>query len=118
MREAQHEILAPMRPGDLQTDRQPPFVKPQGIEIAGNPQTLKGRLLRKSLSSAGRKASGLFFSSAIVGAGMGIVGVIRTSTSPKIPRMVRRASSISRRHRMYSCAETFAPDIMRRSVSA
>jgi len=32
-----------------------PFVKPQGTEIAGNPHTLNGRVLRSNVSSAGRQ---------------------------------------------------------------
>ena len=75
----------------------PACVNPQRTEIAGNPQTLKGRVLRSSFNSAGRKASGFVFKSSIKGAGMGVVGVTSTSTSVKIPLMFRRASSNSRR---------------------
>ena len=73
-----------MRPCNLQTNRQPTLCEiTQGTEIAGNPHTLNGRVLRSSRSSAGRSCSGFAFNSSIAGAGIGIVGVISTSTSGK-----------------------------------
>ena len=62
----------------------PLFVKPQGTEIAGSPQTLNGRVLRSNASSAGRSAAGSFLRSAMAGAGMGMVGVTSKSTSVKM----------------------------------
>ena len=49
-------------------------MNPHGIEIAGNPQTLMGRVFRSNRSSRGRRRSGFCFSSAIVGAAIGVVG--------------------------------------------
>jgi len=96
----------------------PAVVNPQGTEIAGNPQILNGRVFRSNLNSAGRSASGSFFKSAIAGAAIGIVGVTSTSTSAKTAPILRRAASNSRRHRMYSAADTPSPDRIRRTVSA
>ena len=52
----------------------PASVNPQGTEIAGNPQTLMGRVFRSRSSSRGRRRSGFSFSSAIAGAAIGVVG--------------------------------------------
>jgi hypothetical protein len=52
VRQSQYQILPPMRTGDLQANRQPACIKPQGTEIAGNPHILNGPVLCSNFNSA------------------------------------------------------------------
>jgi hypothetical protein len=65
----------------------PALVNPQGMEIVGIPQTLKGRVFLSINNSCGRSLSGFARRSAIDGGGIGTVGVNSTSTSLNVSWM-------------------------------
>ena len=95
----------------------PLCVNPHGTEIAGSPHTLNGRVLRSSLSSAGRNASGFALEFRNRRSRHRSCRSYEHIHSANIARMLRRASSNSRRCSIYSAAETSSPLRIRRSVS-
>ena len=113
----QHSCFSPVRPNDLQANRQTAFGEATRNEIAGNPHTLIGRVFLSNSNSRGRRRSGFCLSSAIVGAGIGVVGVARTSTSAKTEVISRRSRSSSRRHSSKASWLTLFPVRIRRRVS-
>ena len=95
----------------------PDSVNPHGTVIAGNPQTLKGRVLRSKSSSRSRSLSRSCLSSEIFGAGTGVVGVTSTSISSNTRAMsFRYFVSIPCCSEICSCVIA-APVFNRRSVS-
>src|SRR5207302_8707587 len=95
----------------------PDWEKPQGIDMAGNPRPLKGRVFLSITNSFFLKSWGEASSSAIVGGNSGQVGVITRSMRSNIFKASRLERKSLRWPSTYWAAVTSAPLWMRRSVS-
>ena len=96
----------------------PSFVNPQGTEIAGIPQTLKGRVLRSMISSCGRRWSGF----ALADRRSRAAGSEQWASAARPLHRIFSGwrdgwPASSRVARRTSSAEMFAPDLMRASVA-